>query len=757
MLREQIGKGVTIGSIKAVICCLLMLSVMVVFTSLSEAAEGADKSPKTKSGARYISLDFNNVDIRLFIQYISELSGENFVIDKAVQGNVTILSPTKISADDAYRVFESVLEIHGFTTVPSGPVIKIVPSATARSKSIETLQMGDDVEPEDKVVTQLVPLKFTSPDELKKVLTPLVSKASVVISHPQSGMLILTETLSNIQRLMTIIEHLDVEYSTEKIAVIPLENADSSSVAKILSTIYQRGGATPKGAAAKPVVRVVPYERVNSIVVLASQEEITRVMKLVAELDTPIERDVGNIHVFYLQNAYAVELAKVLNALAGEKSVEVEKGKAPSISKNVLVMPDEETNSLIITASREEYVVLETVIKKLDIPRQMVYLEALILEVDTNKDFDVGVEWAGAGVFDDGTGKLLTGFSGNNENPFDLLQGAAGDEPSLASGFTFGAFKQGIKIGGVTFPSVGAILRAYKNDSDINIISTPQILTTDNKEAEITVGENIPYITSQNTTASEQDYTQYEYRDVATSLKITPHISRSDTMRLDIETSITKLQATSLELTPTTFIRTATTSVIVNDQDTVVIGGIIGQDFSLTEVKVPWLGDIPYLGWLFKTQSQTLTKTNMFIFITPRIVNNPADIAAVTIEKEENIETVLPGSQSRIHKPVNPQHATQLAERGYHKLLDDDYLEAEQYFYKALEIDPVNPYALLNMGVVAEHRGEVTEAIDYYQQVITLDTRDTAVLASDPDKEGMSLLQVARENIERLRDSFIKE
>ncbi len=745
----------------------LRFPLIILFLFLAAFTAGSVQSAEDESvviendassgSKRFITIDFDNVDIRLFIKYISELTGKNFVVDKAVQGNVTILSPTKISDEEAYRVFESVLEVHGFTTVDAGSVIKILPSAAARSQNIETISMGMSSHPEDKVVTQLVPLKYSSPDDIKKVLTPLVSKTSVVISHSQSGMLIITETLSNIQRLLAIIEVLDVEYSEDEVAVIPMENAAADSIAKILNTVYQRTSSSKKGAAQQVAVKVVPYERVNSLVVLADKDELIRVKRLVTLLDTPVERGEGNIHVFYLQNAYAAELAKVLTALPTAQAQDAEMGKTPAISKDVKINADEETNSLIITASREEYNVLESVIKKLDIPRQMVYLEALILEVNTTKDFDVGVEWALGGEFSDGTGTLASGFSSSSEDPFGQLAGIDSDDPSLGDGFSFGVIKQGIKIGGITFPNIGAVLRAYKSDSDINIISTPQILTMDNKKAEISVGENVPYITSQNTTTSEQDYTQYEYRDVATKMTITPHINQADTMRLEIETEIVKLKGSSLELTPTTFRRTANTTVIINDKDTVVIGGIIGQDSTETEVKVPLLGDLPGVGWLFKSQATTTTKNNMFIFITPKIIRNPADIAGVTLEKEDNMSSVMPESKEIIHRSTNKEHAMILTERGFLKLVDNQIRAAKEYFEEALEHDAENPYTLLNIGVVAEREGEFRKAIGYYQHVITTGTSAAAIEASDARKQGLPLVQIARENIERLQEEMGKQ
>lgn len=698
-----------------------------------------------------VTLDFDNVDIRLFIKYMSELTGKNFVVDRNVQGNVTIVSPTTISVTEAYHVFESVLEVHGFTTVPTGAVVKVIPSAAARSKNVETLRMGRTHYPEDKVVTQLIPLTHTTPEDMKKVLTPLISKTSVVVAHTPSGMLIVTETLSNIQRLLAIIETLDVKNRNEQMVVLPLENADATSIAKIFQNLYQRTGTATSKSVAASMVTVVPYDRVNSLVVLASEEELVRVKEIIEMLDTPAKKGEGNINVYYLQNADAEELAKVLNALPTVSKEEKEKDNSGAISKDVQVMADAETNALVITASRDEYKVLEDVIKKLDIPRQMVYLEALILEVNTSKQFDVGVEWAGGGTFSDGDGILVSGFSDNAETPHSRLSGINAESPLLPDGFSLGVLKQGIQIGDIVFPNLAAMLRAYENDSDINIIATPQLLTTDNKEAEISVGENVPYITSQNTTASEQDYTQYEYKDVATKLAITPQINQANTMRLDIETEVIKLKGTSLELTPTTYKRLAKTSVILNDNDTVVIGGIIGTDTTLSEIKVPLLGDIPLLGWLFKSRSTQTNKTNMFIFITPKIIRNPADISDVTQEKEVAIDNALPDVKKEIDQTINRNRATVLIEKGYRKLQQQKYVEAEEYFYEALQNDPQNPYAFMNLAVSSELVGDPEKALVYYQKVISTKTKARAIRATDNSEVGERLSKIAKKATKRIQ------
>jgi general secretion pathway protein D len=730
------------------ISIIFFLILPLYFFSLAQAApeEAAEKS------RRFITIDFENVDINLFIKYISELTGINFIVDKTVKGNVTIISPTKISEDEAYRVFLSVLDVHGFTTVEAGAVTKILPAVKARSENIRTFTSDVAQHPEDKIVTQLIPLKHTSPDEIKKILAPLVSKTSVMIAHTQSGILIVTETLSNIQRLIAIIEAIDVAYTGEDIAVLPLEFASSTTVGKVLSSLFQQARATPQGARAeKTSIKIVPYERINALIVVATPSDIERVNRLVKVLDSEMKKDSGNIHVHYLQHAGAEEMAKVLNFLpaqsAGQEGAAAP-GTAPAISREVKIMADVETNALIINASRNEYNVLADVIAKLDIPRRMVYLEALILEVNTTKNFEVGVEWALGGKFSDDTGTLASGFS--STPPFGLLGNIGEASPPSATGLTFGLIKQGIKIGGVTFPNIGAVLRAYKNDSDIHIVSTPQILTTDNKKAEISVGENVPYITSRNVSASEQDYTNYEYRDVSTKLTITPHINQAETLRLEIATEVIKLQNADND-TPTTFKRTADTTVIVKNNETVVIGGIIGQDSTKSNTRVPLLGDIPILGWLFRSDTNTDTRTNMFIFITPRIIKNPADLTSVTMRKEEQMGEVMPEVKKELFREVNVTHAFRLAELGFEKMRAGLNSEAKTYFDEALAIDPNNPYALYNLGVINEEEGNHLEASRNYRKVILTGTSMTAVDATDPSKIGAPLIQLARERLEEMQ------
>ncbi len=726
---------------------LLFAVLLVVICPVYGTAAETDQAAAATS-QRYVTIDFNDVDINIFIKYISELTKKNFVVDRAVKGKVTIISPTRISETDAYKVFESVLEVNGFTTVPSGSIIKIVPAVQARSKSIVTIQGSEEgLYPEDKVVTQIIQLKHSNPNDLKKILAPLVSKTSVVISHAESGLLIITDVMSNINRLLDIIKAVDVPSIGEELVILPLKHASATNVAKSISQLFLR--AAKKGTRSQ-TVKIIPYDRTNSLIIFAPKSQIQKIRNLLVQLDGEVPRGKGKIHVYYLQNASAEELVKVLASLPGKQANAKRGIKAPPISTDSKIMADPETNSLIITAPREEYLVLEDVIKKLDIPRRMVYMEALIMEVSVNSDFAVGVKWGGGGSFDDGTGVVGGSFGGKEGGGFGVLDGLSKVPPEFASGFNFGVLKQGIKIGNVVFPNIGAVLNAYKDDSDINIIATPQILTTDNKKALINVGENIPYLTSKNTTNAVQDYSNYEYKDVGTKLVITPQINQADLVRLEIAVEVTKVKSAN-EDRPTTFKRNAETTVVVHNEETVVIGGIIGQDTSSSEYKVPLLGDIPILGWLFKTHGDSLKKTNLFIFITPHIVENQAEIAELYYQKRDIMEYVQPGSSEIpdrfFHGNINPEHATALTDIGFAKLEKKEYGQARQYFEQALKINAENPYALINLGVVCERQGDTAGARKLYQKVLQLEAADPKTGAAGVDE---SLRQVARENLEQL-------
>lgn len=614
---------------------------------IKEKSATRDKGNSKPGGVDkpYVTIDFDNVDIVIFIKFISELTGKNFVIDKAVRGKVTIISPTKISVKEAYRVFESVLEVHGYTTVPSGSIIKIVPAIQARSKSIETRLREEAASPEDKVVTQLIPLRYADPNELKKLFIPLISKSSVLVSYPPTRTLIVTDVFSNIKRLLRITKAIDVEGVGEEITVVPLEHATASVMAKSLNTVFQRTGRrVKKGALAVSIVKIVSDERTNALILLASEDDTLKMKQLIKMLDKETPPGEGDIRVYYLQHANAEDLTKVLTAIPSKQPKSARKGTAPVISKEAQIVADKATNSLVIMANKDDYLVLEEVIKKLDIPRMMVYIEALIMEVDVEKNFQLGVKWVGGKEFTY-NGKDGVAFGGFNYG--DLIK----SPPALPTGFALGVIGPLIEISGIKFPNLAAVVSALQQDRDVHILSTPQILTTDNEEAEIMVGRNVPYIVRQETTEAMLDYTTYEYKDVGVTLKITPQISQERLVRLNIFQEVTRLVPGSQIDRPETFKRLAQTTVIVKDGNTVVIGGLIDDDISVVESKVPCLGDIPGLGWLFRSTAKIAKKTNLFIFLTPHIIQNPVEARKVYHDKKEQIERIKEGVIKMYRRP----------------------------------------------------------------------------------------------------------
>jgi len=591
---------------------------------------------KQRESERYVTIDFNDVDITVFIKFISELTGKNFIVDRRVNGKVSIISPTKISVNEAFKVFESVLEVHGFALVEAGAVTKVIPATEARTKNIETRLREEAIDPDDSVITQIIHLNYAEPEEVKKLFSPLISKSSVILSYPQTDMLIVTDVLSNIQRLLHILTVIDVEGVGQQISLIHIEQDSASNMVKTLTSIFGKATKKRRGQT-DDQVHIVADDRTNSIIILASEDDTIKVKELIAMLDTEVPRAEGKIRVYYLEHATAEELVKVLKDLPGKQDKD-SKGKAPIISKDVAIAADKSTNSLIITAERDDYLVLEDVIKKLDIPRSMVYIECVIMEVSTNKSIDIGVKWrvgedynsSGGGAFSKGA------FFGSFGSPPIVM-----DATNLQSfgDATIGVVGDTITVGGIQIPSISALVNAVKNDNDVDIISTPQILTTDNEEAEIRVGETIPYITRSGSSDSSIDYNNYEYKDVGVLLKVKPQINNNGYIRLVVEQEVKDVVQDSIAniLAPRTTVRSSKTTVLVRDNQTIVISGMIDDKKTVSRSSLPCLGQVPLLSWLFKTFYNKQEKTNLFVFLTPHILENNEEAVKFHEDKMKDI------------------------------------------------------------------------------------------------------------------------
>lgn len=626
-----------------------VLLILLVLCLDSSGAYGQEKGTKTEPGdsapkPAYITMNFKDVDLQVFIKFISELTGKNFLVDPNVKGTVTIISPQKVTVDEVYKVFLSVLDVNGFTVIEAGQVRKIVPTAAAKTKATETFLEKKLRTPEDKIVTQLVPLKHADAVNLGRLLASLVEKTGLLVPYAETNTLIVIDTVSNINRLLRIITELDVP-GDEEIWVTQLKHAKVDDLAKKLATLFQeRRGATAGAAQQAGLVRadlkILPDERTNSLVVLAGPNSMAKLKLLVDKLDQRQVRPRENIHIYSLQNAVAENLAKVLMEIPG-KGTKDEKAKAAPVSKDVQISADKASNTLVIIAEPEEYAILEEVIRKLDEPRSMVYIEALILEVSASKALDLGVEWRLGDTYDGGFGAGQPGgvyFGGSRGGESSLADNFASGG-GLPLGFVAGVIGKGITLGSITFPTISAFVRAVKTDSDFNVISTPQILTLDNEEASIEVGKNIPFVTQviESNQTTDRPIQNFQYKDVGVTLKVTPLINEDGYIRLKVEESVKAvISQTALGgtvLAPTTTYRTAKTSITVKDGETAVIGGLIETRLDRGTTQTPCLGNIPAFGWLFKTTSDRDEKTNLMVFLTPRVTRSAEEVKKIYDQK----------------------------------------------------------------------------------------------------------------------------
>jgi len=623
-------------SLASLVVCGLICFICLASGLVQMASAQENPAPEEK-----IAIDFDNVDIKVFIKFISKITSTNFVVDSRVRGNVTVISPTKLSTKEVYKVFESVLEINGFSAVDSGGVTKIVPIPDAKADNIDTRLTSAADEPADRLVTRIIPLKYADSDELQRLFIPLLPKGSVMLSYRDTNMLIVTASLSSIDRLLKIIHTIDAPNIGKTISVIPVKHADAARLVTTLTGIYSaRQREEKKAPDMGMMAHFVADERTNALVILANEVETRRVEELIELLDREVPKGEEKIRVYYLEHATAEDLVKVLQEIPARKDAQNTEGQklAPLLSESVHISADKATNSLIIMAEKEDYAVLEEVIAKLDIPRSMVYIECLIMEVNVNRGLDIGTEWRTSQEFDGGDKVGFTGFGATGDSGYSGLNQVS-DDGSLPRGFSLGVLGKNITIGGVTFPDIQAIVRAYQTDKDVHILATPQLLTTENEEAIITVGKNVPFQTRSAAESATEVYSSFEYRDVGITLKITPQISKGRLVRLNVFQELTKLDTVNQNNPdrPTTFKRQIETAIIVEDTYSVVIGGLIDETVTQSQFKTPCLGDVPGLGWAFKTISEGEERTNLYVFLTPRVVRNPLEVQEILNEKQQEI------------------------------------------------------------------------------------------------------------------------
>lgn len=588
------------------------------------------------AAAKSVTLNLKDAEISAVISTVSEATGKNFIIDPRVKGKVTIVSSHPMESEELYGVFLSILEVHGFSAVPSGNVIKILPDASAKQKA---MPLADEGSPGvgDQIVTRVIALRNVSASQLVPILRPLVPQQGHLAAYVPANILIVSDRAANILRLLNIIRRIDTP-SNDEIEIIQLEYAAAAEVVRIMNSLEQQGKGKKGGAALRggaPVL--IADERTNSILMGGGKSGRLRLRAIISHLDTPLESG-GNTRVIYLRYAQAEEMVKVLTGVS--KSVEKQgKGKSAGAPNKIVVniQADEATNALVITAPPDVFRSLESVIKQLDVRRAQVLIETVIADVSENLSAELGVQWIFDGrPSDDGPVGLINFGSGSGGSIAEIgAAAAAGTPPSIGNGVTLGLGK--FNSSTLNF---AAVLRVLKGDGTTNILSTPTLVTMDNEEAEIVVGQTVPFVTGSFTapgggsSTPGNPFQTIQREDVGITLKVKPQINEGDAVQLEIEQTVDSLSSSAVGAVDLiTNTRSIKTNVIVDDGQMIVLGGLIDEQVQESVQKVPLLGDIPLLGWLFSHKSTSKVKQNLMVFLRPTIIRDAALSARLTASK----------------------------------------------------------------------------------------------------------------------------
>lgn len=607
--------------------------------------------------------NFQDADIQAVVKTVSQMTNRNFLVDPRVKGKITIISARPVSGAAVYQIFLSALKAQGFTAVegPSG-IVKIVPEGEGKQNA--TVSTGDSPRGGDQLTTQVVTIQHGSATQMVPLLRPLMAPSALLSVYTPGNTLIITDYADNIRRLLKIIERIDQAGSAE-VVIVPLEHASALDMAQLLGRLadnvtiqvgqVQQAGQQPGGADANRI-SIVPDLRTNSLLVRTdNQGRLNQIRALIAKLDVPA-RQGGNTRVVYLKNAEATKLAEVLRGLlAGEARASAPQAQAPGAqpvaaaktAEASLIQADEASNALIINAPDAVYNNLRGVIEKLDTRRAQVFIEALIVEVSRDRSAEFGFQWGGGAPTGSQGGVVgVQQFNSSSATSLSnvVLSGLTNGIPTLGDGLSLAFLGNKIRLpDGREVYGVGALARALEADTDVNILSTPTLLTLDNSEAKIVVAKNVPFLTGKfttpvatgtPTTGGVNPFSTIDRKDVGLTLKIKPQISEGNGIKLLISQE-TSTVAAAIEGAQdlTTNKRTLDTTVIVDDGFTIVLGGLIEDSVEESAQAVPFLSRIPLLGELFKYRKRTKKKTNLMIFLRPVIVRNTQQSQGFTSDR----------------------------------------------------------------------------------------------------------------------------
>ena len=590
-----------------------------------------------------ITPNYKEADIRQIIEAVGEVTQKNFIIDPRINAKVTMLSTTPMTPDAFYEAFLSILQVHGYVAVRTGDIIKILPDATARQFAGPLGAQG--AEGDDDIVTQVLQVQNVGAAQLVPILRPLIPQYGHLAAHPGSNMLIISDRASNVSRMISIIRRID-QSSDEDIEVVRLEHASAGEIVRVMQALTQ----TPRSDGVPVTTSLVSDARTNSVLIGGDKSERLRLRALIAHLDTPLE-DGGDTQVRYLRYADSEELAtKLQTHFQTQVQAAAGQGGAGTPADTVSVWADTQTNAIIINAPPKMMRSLMQIVDKLDIRRAQVLVEAIIVEVIADKTAELGVTWAVEGSGSN-TPIALTNFPGTGSNILDLgsAAGSGGTiDPTglIGNGVTIGVGR--LSDDDISF---AAVLNALQGDADTNIISTPSIVTTDNEEATLNVGQEVPFVTGSfsntgtGTGGAVNPFQTIQREQVGVKLSITPQINEGDSLLLTISQEISNIASSSAGAVDLiTNQRIIETTVIVDDGQTLVLGGLLEDTLRESDQRVPVLGRIPILGNLFRSRKTDKVKTNLLIFIKPKILRDAATTTLETNAKYNYIRDVQQGN-----------------------------------------------------------------------------------------------------------------
>ena len=640
---------------------------------------GADFGVKTSPKNLKITLDFRDAELSDVVKLMSAQTGRNFIVADSLRAGkkITIISPNPVSQAEAYQAFLSALHMNGLTVVQNGKFYKIIELNNGVKEPITATYGSVTIPQNDALVTHIASVKYVDVSQIKAVLDQLKTPNGQIIEYTAANSLIITDTGNSVNRMLKFIEKMDTDSSdSEKVWVYPVQYASVTDLEKLLGQVFQTSGnvrnrnvnnrnnANNDANNELRISQIVGDERTNKLIIVADERSYEKMKRLILKLDVEIP-DSGKINVVHLQNSEANEIYTALNQIISDltskngsnrNNVNANNSQRTLQGEDISVVASESTNDLIVVASPRDFLAIKNVIKELDRPRRQVFIEAAIMEVSLERSRSLGIAMHGGNVFETGAGDGY--YAGRTE--LNSLQSLSPAAMFLGSGSTPGFLMAlagpSLEIAGLSIPGIGAVVNALQTNTDVNVLSTPTVLALDNEEAEISVGERIPYVTSSTSNYSSllnglaggnasadalgsllSGYgTTIERVDVALTLKIKPQINEGGTVRLNIEEEIEEVKPGGSDIGgPSTRMRNLKTVVVVPDQQTVVLGGLVRDSESQSVSKVPLLGDIPVLGYLFRSTERTIQKQNLLLMLTPYIIESSADLNKISKRKQE--------------------------------------------------------------------------------------------------------------------------